>query len=131
MGHYCRPPSPNHLPTPVNQLCLDEESRKYFTINIHCGLYQYTHLPFGVASATVLFQRTMDIILQGLDGVICFIDDILITGAMVEEHMEALKKVLEHLRQYGVRIRRDKCFFVRTSVEYLGNPHRYRRNPPY
>ena len=63
----------------------------------------------------------MGIILQGLDGVICFIDDILITGATVEEHMETLKKVLERLRQCGVRIRRDKCFFLKTSVEYLGH----------
>ena len=62
-----------------NQLVLDEDSRKYVTINTHKGLYQYTRLPFGIASAPAVFQRTMDTMLQGIDGVACYIDDIIIT----------------------------------------------------
>ena len=54
-----------------NQLPLDVESRKFLTINTHRGLFQYTRLPFGVASAPSIFQKTMDTILQGIDGVIC------------------------------------------------------------
>ena len=60
------------------QLQLEEESRQYVTINTHRGLFEYTRLPFGVASAPALFQKTMDTILQGLPGVKCYIDDILV-----------------------------------------------------
>ncbi|VDI58342.1 Hypothetical predicted protein [Mytilus galloprovincialis] len=42
------------------QIVLDEESRKYVTINTHKGLYQYNRLPFGVLSAPGVFQRTME-----------------------------------------------------------------------
>ena len=63
------------------QLPLDEESMKYVTINTHRGLYRCTRLPFGVASAPALFQKLMDSVLQGIQHVICYIDDILVTGS--------------------------------------------------
>ena len=54
-----------------NQIQLDKDSKKYLTINTHCGLYRHTRLSFGVASVPALFQKSMDVVLQGLDGVIC------------------------------------------------------------
>ena len=69
------------------QLLLDAESRQYVTINTHRGLYQYTRLPFGIASAPAIFQKTMDTILQGLPNVFCYIDDILVTGPDDDTHL--------------------------------------------
>ena len=37
------------------QLPLDSESKKYVVINMHKGLFRYTQLPFGVASASGIF----------------------------------------------------------------------------
>ena len=51
------------LASAYQQTVLDEESREYTTINTHKGLYQCTHLPFGVASAPAIFQRTIENIL--------------------------------------------------------------------
>ena len=42
------------------QVELDKDSTKYVTINTHQGLYQFSRLPFGVASAPAIFQRLMD-----------------------------------------------------------------------
>ena len=52
--------------------------------------------------------------------VVVYINDILISGHTVEEHLENLEKVLQRLQQYGLRLKREKCFFMQTSVEYLG-----------
>ena len=93
----------------------------FVTINTHKGLYSYTCLPFGVASAPVVFQKTMDTMEQGIAGVICYIDDILITAATDAEHLKTLAQVLQRLQQNGVRVKRPKCKFMQSSVEYLGH----------
>ena len=73
------------------QLPLDDESKKYTTINTHKGLFQYNRLPFGVASLPAIFQRTMDTLLQGIEGVSVYLDDILVTGPTEEEHLKTLE----------------------------------------
>ena len=62
------------------QVLLEEESRPYITINTHQGFHHYTRLPFGMASVPALFQKLMDMVLQGIPGVTCYIDDILVSG---------------------------------------------------
>jgi len=76
------------LTSAYQQLYLDPESQQFVTINTHRGLYRYKRLPFGIASLPALFQRTMDIILQGLDHATSIQYDILITGKDDEEHMK-------------------------------------------
>ena len=103
------------------QICLEDESQKFVTINTHKGLYRYARLPFGVASAPALFQRTMDVILQGMKHVMCYIDDILVTGANEKEHLNHLEEVLKRLQHHGLKVKKDKCALFQDSVEYLGH----------
>ena len=77
------------------QLVLDEESTKYVTINTNRRLYHYTRLPFGVASTPAIFQKIMDSVLQGIPNVICYIDDVLGTGADDATHICILAMVLK------------------------------------
>ena len=104
-----------------NQIQLDPDSCKFLTINTHRGLYHYTRLPFRVSSAPVISQKTMDIILQGMDNFICYIDDIIITGRTKREHFDTLYQVLQHLQEHGVRVKCSKYSFLKTSVKYLGH----------
>ena len=100
------------------QVELEKDSRKFVTINTHKGLFEYTRLPFGVASAPALFQRTMENLLQGLKHVCVYLDDILVTGSSEREHLENLAEVLKRLESAGMRL---KCEFMLPSVEYLGH----------
>ena len=103
------------------QLPLDTESKKYVVINTHKGLFQYSRLPFGISSAPGIFQRVMDSLLQGIEGVVVYLDDILITGSTVEAHLKALEEVLSRLQRAGLRVKQKKCVFMRPSVTYLGH----------
>ena len=100
------------------QLELDEESQHFMVINTHKGLFKYTRLPFGIAAAPTIFQQTMDVIFQGLPGVVCYLDDIIVNGKDKSEHLE---QVLSRIREYGFRVRKEKCSFMQDSVEYLGH----------
>ena len=75
------------------QIMLHEESQKLVTINTHIGLYRYTRLPFGVASAPAIFQRAMDVVLQGVPNAMCYLDDIMVTGASDQQHLSTLAAV--------------------------------------
>lgn len=103
------------------QLELDEKSKPFLTINTQRGLYKCNRLPYGVASAPAIFQRTMDEVLQGIDGVVCYLDDILITGKDTSAHVANLKCVLQRLEDRGFRLNKEKCAFFQNSVTYLGH----------
>ena len=42
------------------------------------GHFCYTRLPFGISSVSEVYQKRMCCILEGLDGVLCLIDVVLI-----------------------------------------------------
>ena len=109
------------LKTAYQQLPLDPEIQQFVTINTPRGLYRYKRPPSGIAPSPAVFQRTMDIILQGLDNVASIKDDILIPGKDDEEHIKNLDSVLSRLDHYGLRLRQlSKCKFMQKSVTYMG-----------
>ena len=71
-----------------------KECQPLLTINTHRGLFQYTKLPFGITSAPSLWQRAMAQVLSDLLGVVCYIDDILVTGHTRAEYANNLRAVL-------------------------------------
>ncbi len=97
------------------QLPLDEDSKKYLVINTHKGLFRYTKLPYDISSAPGIFQQVMENILQ---GVVSYIEDILLTGRKEEEHLKTLE---EHLDKAGLCAKLKKCEFLKPFVQYLGH----------
>ena len=69
-------------------------------------LYCYTWLPFGIASALAMFQKLMDTILQGIPNVVCYIDNILVTGVDNAAHLRNLTEVFQRLQKHGIRLKK-------------------------
>ncbi|XP_038064022.1 uncharacterized protein K02A2.6-like [Patiria miniata] len=102
-------------------MVIDAESRKLLTINTHKGLFVYNRLPFGIASAPAMWQRSMEQVLQGIPGVQCILDDMIITGRNDEEHLSNLRRVLDVLKARGLRLNKAKCEFFKRKVVFCGH----------
>jgi len=103
------------------QIKVTENSKPLLTINTHMGLFQYARLPFGISTAPALWQKAMAQVLQGIPGVVYFIDDILITGHTRAEHEANLCKILDRIREDGLRLKCSKCMFFQKELEFLGH----------
>ena len=84
------------------QLVLDDNAQKLVTINTLRGLIHYHRLPFGVSAATLIFQRTMESLLQGIPHVCVYLDDALITGRSHLKHLRNLEVVLQRLQTAAI-----------------------------
>ncbi len=62
----------------------------------------------------------MERVLQEIRSVVCYLDDILITGKDAQEHLTNLEAVLKRLQDFGMRLKRNKCQWMQIKVEYLG-----------
>ena len=91
------------------------------TTTTNKGLYRCRRLPFGISSAPALFQRTIEQILEGIPGVVAFIDGIELIGATQAEYLDKLDKVLQRLEEHGLRLHKSRCEFLRDRVEYFGH----------
>ncbi|KIH68920.1 hypothetical protein ANCDUO_00738 [Ancylostoma duodenale] len=58
------------------QVEVDEDSRELLTINTHRGIFRYNRLPFGVESATGVFQQIIDSMIAGVPGIDAYLDDV-------------------------------------------------------
>ncbi|KAK3521232.1 hypothetical protein QTP70_001229 [Hemibagrus guttatus] len=80
------------------QIPLSKESSLLTTFITPFGHYCYNRLCFGISSVPEHFLECMSRILEGLEGVLCQMDDVLIWGATQSEHDNRLRKALSRLR---------------------------------
>lgn len=108
-------------------IVLDENSSKLTTFWTPFGRYRWIRMPFGIAPAPEIFQMKLQGTIQGLDGVECIADDILVygTGNTMEEalinHNERLKKLFRRLEEHHVKLNREKLKLCQTSVKFYGH----------
>ena len=97
----------------------DREKSAFITGN---GLFEFNVMPFGLCNGPATFQRLMTSILAGLQWRTCvvYLDDIVIVGETVTEHLQRLREVLTRLREAGLKIKPTKCQLMRPCVSFLG-----------
>ena len=84
------------------------------------GRYCFNRLPFGITSAPEHFQRRMSALLEGIEGVVCMMDDVLVHGKDQDQHDDHLLKVLQCLETASLTLNKEKCKFSQRQVKFLG-----------
>ena len=104
-----------------SQLELQPSSRRYFVVASPLGYFRFCRLPFGVSSGPEVFQAKMEQILNACEGVVCYLDDILVFAPSMEEHDKRLSAVLEALKAYNVTLNDQKSQYRMRQVVFLGH----------
>lgn len=106
-----------------HQVLLNEESKHLTAFSTPTGHYEYNRLPMGLKGSPATFQRLLNCVLSGLQGLKClvYLDDIVIFGSSLKQHNERLIDVFDRLREHKLRLKPDKCQFLRKEVAYLGH----------
>lgn len=97
------------------------DSKKFLVINTHKGYFEYNRMPFGITTAPSIFQRFLEKLLDGLENVAVYFDDIAVTGRNDVEHLSTLAEVFQRLEAAGLKVNLKKCTFLENEIEYLGH----------
>jgi len=100
---------------------LDASSKELCTVVLPFGKCEHQAIPMGLCNSPDIFQEKMSELMEGLEFVRTYIDDLLcLTKGSYEDHLEKLELVLEKLRKAGLKVNATKSFFARSQLEYLG-----------
>lgn len=103
------------------QLKLHEDSTKYCTFSTPYGRYSFQRLPFGICSAPEVYHRAMEHMIEGVEGIHVYMDDIVLWGTTLQQRNERLIRVLQRIQQYGLKLNRAKCEFCVKEITFLGD----------
>ncbi|MBW0545985.1 hypothetical protein O181_085700 [Austropuccinia psidii MF-1] len=103
---------------------LTENARRLLTIIVHCGIFEYLRMPFGIKNEPSHYQRMINTIFpEELSEIwlIIYIYDIIVCSETWENHLTRLERVLKKIVQVNMKISLKKCHFAYGELKALGN----------
>ncbi len=100
---------------------LNPNAPRICTIIFPWGKYSYKRLLMGIAGSSDIFQSKMLELMESLEYVQAYLDDLLcISRSSLEDHLEKLEEVLRRLCNAGLKVNVGKLTFCALEIEYLG-----------
>ena len=96
------------------QIPMHEKDKEKTAFACHKGLFKFNVMPFGLANAPATFQHLMRVVLNGIewDGVLAYLDDIIVYVCTFDEHLRNLNLVLSRLELHGLTLKAFKIYFI-------------------
>ena len=102
------------------QIPVSDSDKQYTAFITHDGLYQFKRMPFGLVNSGATFNRLMRKLLDRLDNIDNYVDDVLAHTIEWKEHMDTLRKTFCRIREANLTVRPTKCLFGFPSLDYVG-----------
>ncbi|MBW0567629.1 hypothetical protein O181_107344 [Austropuccinia psidii MF-1] len=107
-----------------HQNVLTENAKKLLIIRVHCGIFEYLRMPFGIKNAPSHYQRMMNTIFpeelsEGWS--IIYVDDIKVCSETWENHLTRLERVLQKIGQVSMKISLKNYHFAYSELKALGH----------
>ena len=105
------------------QIPITEDAKQKCGIITEDRVYRMKVLPFGLVNATCIYSRVMHMILKGIEQVTNYVDDVIIHTKSEDprEHLKVLRQVFSRLREFNMKVKPQKCEFLKKSVKFLGH----------
>lgn len=105
------------------QVEMDPNHREITAFKANGKFYEWRRMPMGLKNAAASFQRMMNNVLIGLQEEIClvYIDDLVIFSKDINQHVLRLRRVLEVIQKWKLKIKPEKCSFLRKEINFLGH----------
>ena len=86
-------------------------------------LYEFTHMPFGLSNVGASFCRLMEMCLgdQQYITLLFYLNDICVFSHTVDKMLDHVGLVLNHLKEFNLKIKPKKTSFFQSSVVFLGH----------
>ena len=106
---------------------LDEDSSKLTTMITPFGRYRWNRLPFGLKVSSEIFQRLLTEALEGLHGVFCVADDIVVVGCGKTEnearrdHDQKLQQLQQRCSKKNIKLNEEKEIIRTIEITFMGH----------
>ncbi len=104
------------------QVPIAEEDKHKTAFTCHLGHFEFNVVSFGLCNAPATFMRLINDILRPVLGkfATAYLDDILCYSKTFSEHCKNLETIFDLLRKGGLKIKLEKCNFLKKILKYIG-----------
>jgi hypothetical protein len=104
-----------------HQIPIKKEHRHLTAFVCQNQLNEYAKSPFGLKTSPAVFQRNMELVIQGANEYCsAYLDDLIIRSRTKKEHLKHIEDVLRRCNDHNLQMKLAKCDFFVSEVSYLG-----------